>query len=127
MPIVSISLNDEILENMDKIQKDLGFSGRSEVIRAGVRMLIADSKEKEELIGETRAILLLTRDKKAESVTSRIKHKFVNITKTQIIDHVREDKFLEIFVLDGDADAIKEMYRQFITSRKMEYIKLIIA
>lgn len=127
MPIVSISLNEEILLNIDKIQKDLGFSGRSEVIRAGVRMLIADSKDKEELIGEIRAILLLTHNKKAESDTSKIKHRFVDITKTQIFDHVREDKFLEIFVLDGDADTIKEMYRQFITSRKMDYIKLIIA
>ena len=35
MPIVSISLNDEILKQIDALQKNLGFSGRSDAIRAG--------------------------------------------------------------------------------------------
>ena len=39
MPIVSISLNDEILSELDKLQSSMGFSGRSEAIRAGIRHL----------------------------------------------------------------------------------------
>ena len=46
MPIISISLTDEILNEIDKFQQELGFSGRSEVMRAGARMLLADNKEK---------------------------------------------------------------------------------
>ena len=34
MPIVSISLNDEILKQIDNLQKNLGFSGRSDAITA---------------------------------------------------------------------------------------------
>ena len=30
MPIVSISLNDEILQELDKLQGSMGFTGRSE-------------------------------------------------------------------------------------------------
>ena len=36
MTIVSISLNKEILEEIDKLQNTLGFSGRSEIVRAGM-------------------------------------------------------------------------------------------
>jgi len=32
---VSVSLNEDIIENLDKL-KSLGFSGRSEIIRAGI-------------------------------------------------------------------------------------------
>ena len=49
MVIISISLNERILKDIDKLERDLGFSGRSEVIRAGVRLLISEEKEKAKL------------------------------------------------------------------------------
>lgn len=124
--IISISLNEEILKEIDKIRKELGFSGRSEVIRAGLRMLIADSKEKERLSGRLNSILLLIHNQKAEDIVTEIKHKFEEITKTQIHSHLKEDKCLEVFILSGEADKIKELINLFQTSGKMEYIKLII-
>ncbi len=127
MVIVSISLNDKILKEIDRMQRELGFSGRSEVIRAGARMLISESKEKEGLTGKINSALLLIHSQEAEDVVTEIKHRFEDITKTQIHSHLKENKCLEIFVLDGDADRIKEMVRLFQTSRKMEYVKLIIA
>ena len=45
MTIVSISLNDKILEEVDRARNELGFSGRSETIRAGIRMFISETKE----------------------------------------------------------------------------------
>jgi Predicted transcriptional regulators containing the CopG/Arc/MetJ DNA-binding domain and a metal-binding domain len=127
MVIVSVSLNDKILEEIDRIQKELGFSGRSEVIRAGARMLISDNKEKEKLTGKINSILLLIHNQKVEDVVTEIKHRFEDITKTQIHTHLREDKCLEIFVLNGDAGRIKRLVNLFQTSRKMEYVKLIVA
>jgi len=89
-------------------------------------MLIADSKEKERLYGRMNSILLLIHNQKAEDTVTEIKHKFEDITKTQIHSHLKEDKCLEIFILDGEADKIKELVKLFQTSGKMEYIKLII-
>ena len=51
MPIVSISLNDEILKQIDSLQKNLGFSGRSDAIRAGIRSFVSEEKQKEDLSG----------------------------------------------------------------------------
>ena len=127
MAIVSVSLNDKILEEIDRMQKELGFSGRSEVIRAGVRMLVSDNKEKERLTGKINSILLLIHNQKVEDVVTEIKHRFEDITKTQIHTHLREDKCLEIFILNGDAGRIKRLVNLFQTSRKMEYVKLIVA
>jgi len=124
--IISISLNEEILKGIDKIQKELGFSGRSDVIRAGARMLIADSREKENLSGRMNSILLLIHNQKVEDTVTEIKHKFKDITKTQIHSHLKEDKCLEIFILDGEADKIKQLVKLFQTNGKIEYIKLII-
>jgi CopG family nickel-responsive transcriptional regulator len=126
MPVISISLNREILAETDRIQKELRFSGRSEVIRTALRALIANSKEKRALAGRLRAILLLLHHKNAENAVTAIKHEYEEITKSQSHHHLGEEKCLEIFVLDGDAEKIKEMERLFTTSRKMEYVALII-
>jgi CopG family nickel-responsive transcriptional regulator len=127
MPIISVSLNRIMLEELDNIQKELGFSGRSEVIRAGARMLIADKREKEKLTGEINSILLLIHTQNVESVVTGIKHEFEDITNTQIHSHLKGGKCLEIFVLDGDAERIKEFVELFQTSGKMDYMKLIVA
>jgi CopG family nickel-responsive transcriptional regulator len=82
MTIISISLTDDILEEIDKLQKELGFSGRSEVVRAGARMLLADNKEKEALEGGLNSVLLLIHAQKVEDVVTEIKHEFEDIIST---------------------------------------------
>jgi len=59
MPIVSISLTEEILKEVDNLQKTLGFSGRSDAIRAGIRSFVSEEKQKAELSGDVHAILLV--------------------------------------------------------------------
>ena len=127
MAIISISLNEKILEEIDTIQKELGFSGRSEVIRAGARMLIADNKEKERLTGTLNCVLLLIHSQQAEEKVSEIKHEFEDIINTQIHSHMKEGKCLETFLIQGKADRVKYLLNLFQTSDKMEYVKLIVA
>src|SRR5215207_1161910 len=59
LPIISISLNDDIINDIDKLQKNLGFTGRSEIVRAGLRNIIAEQKERDILQGKLAAILLI--------------------------------------------------------------------
>lgn len=126
MPIISISLNEKLLEEIDKIKDEIGFSGRSEVIRASARMLIADNKEKEELSGEINSILVLIHNQEVEDRVTEIKHDFEDIINTQIHSHLKENKCMEIFILDGLADRIKELSKMFQKSRKIDYVKLIV-
>jgi CopG family nickel-responsive transcriptional regulator len=127
MTIISVSLNDGLLEEIDKLQKELGYSGRSEVMRAGARMLIADSKEKEKLEGRLNSVLLLIHAPKVEDTVTAIKHDFEDIINTQIHNHLRGDTCLEVFVLAGDATRIKELVTLFQATGKMDYVKLIVA
>ena len=126
MTIISISLNENILKDIEKIQNDYGYSGRSEVIRAGVRLLISESKDTEKLYGEINSILIVIHNHDSESVVSEIKHDFKDITKTQLHSHFEKEKCLEIFVLQGKAERIREMYRLLNTNKKMDIVKLIV-
>jgi CopG family nickel-responsive transcriptional regulator len=126
MTIISVSLNDKNIEEINRIQKEHGYSGRSEIIRAGLRLLISESKNSEKIFGEIKSILILIHNHDDEGVVSDIKHKFKGVIQTQIHSHFKEDKCLEIFVLEGNAENIKEMVRLLQTSKKMDLIKFLV-
>ena len=126
MTVISISLSSKLLNEIDNLKEEMGFSGRSEVIRASTRMLIADNREKEELRGYMNSILVLIHNKSVEDRVTEIKHDFEDVISTQIHSHLRENKCLELFILDGDAQRMNQLSKMFKTSGKIEYIKLII-
>jgi CopG family nickel-responsive transcriptional regulator len=125
MTIISVSLNEPILKDIERIQYEYGYSGRSEVIRAATRLLLSEHKDIEKIKGELNAILIVIHNHDHETTVSAIKHDFKEITKTQIHSHFEKEQCLEIFVLQGEAKSIKEMTRQFETNRKMDIVKLI--
>jgi len=126
MPIVSISLNDKSLKELDDTQKRLGFSGRSEMIRTATRMLNEDYKQKEGISGDTDAVILVKHDQDVEDRVTEIKHKFNDVITSHLHSHLRNKKCLEIFVVNGGAEKIKELFSMFQTSKNIDYVKLIL-
>jgi CopG family nickel-responsive transcriptional regulator len=66
MTIISVSLSDKLLQEIDELKEEIGYSGRSEVIRTSTRMLIADNQDKKNLTGTINSILTLIHNPKAE-------------------------------------------------------------
>jgi CopG family transcriptional regulator, nickel-responsive regulator len=124
MVIVSVSINEKLLHDIDSIKNEMGFSGRSDVIRASARMLIADNREKSTMTGETDSVLTLIHSQDAEDKVSDIKHDYEDIINTQIHTHLKEHKCLEIFILDGDVQRMYQLAKTFQTTKKMDYVKL---
>ncbi len=124
MAIISISLSDKLLQEIDDFKDEIGYSGRSDVIRASTRMLISDNLEKKNLEGDIDAILILIHPQKVEDKVTEIKHDFEDIIKTQIHSHIKDDKCLEIFIMEGDAKRMNMLTEMFQISGKMEYVKL---
>jgi len=125
MAIVSISLNKEILEEIDKLKSLLGFSGRSEIIRAGIRNLLAEEKEKQDLIGLLHALLLIIHDEKSDDQVTEMRHDYDKLINTHLHSKIDRDRCLEIFLIKGNANDIREMTKKFQTNKKMDHIKLI--
>jgi len=125
MPIVSVSLNDEIIKEMDKIQRELGFSGRSEIMRAGIRQLMAEERDKRNLTGHIYALLLAIHDETSDYEVTEMGHAYDTIIGTHIHNKIDREKCLEIFLLRGDAKEIIEMAKKFRTNRKMDHVKLV--
>ena len=126
MTIISLSLNEAMLQELDSVQKAMGFSGRSEAIRAAIRMLLGEFKE-ESLTGKVKGILLLIHEHEAESLVTNVKHNFLDIIHTQLHDRFKEGKCLELFLLEGEADRVREMTRTFQKTDSIEVTRLVVA
>ena len=122
---MSVSLNDEILTEIDKLQKTLGFSGRSEIVRAGIRNLLADEKDRQNLSGNLFAVLLAIHDEKSDDQVTEMGHGYDKLITTHIHNKIDGDRCLEIFMLKGDAEEIKDMTKKFQSNKKMDHVKLI--
>jgi|SRR3989344_5443223 len=125
--IISLSLDDNLMKEIEGIEKEMQFSGRSELIREGIRALLDDKKSRDALFGEIECILIAVHDEKAEDDITKIKHRYENIIKTQIHNNLKNSKCLEVFVLNGGAGVIRKFSNELQTCRKVSYTKLIVA
>lgn len=125
MPIVSISLNDEILSELDKLQSSMGFSGRSEAIRAGIRTFVSEEKQKADLSGNIHAILLVVHNDEFDHIVSGITHNFEDLITTHLHSKIDREKCMELFVISGDAEKVSTITKDFQRNKNMDTVKLV--
>ena len=125
MTIVSISLNDEILKEIDKLQESMGFSGRSEIIRAGIRTFVQEEKQKSDLQGKQNAILVVVHLDEYDDEVAGIKHDYEDLIRTHLHNKMDGERCMEMFILDGDSKDIQVITKGFQINKKMDTVKLV--
>ena len=124
--IVSISLNKDMIKELDVLQKELGFTGRSEIVRACIRMFVQEEKQKQGMRGDKKAILMVMHDDKFDDQVAGIKHDYEDLIKTHLHNKIDGQRCVELFLLDGDATRIEMVTKGFLTNKKMDNVKLVI-
>ena len=125
MPIVSISLTDEILKEIDTLQKNLGFSGRSDAIRAGIRSFVSEEKQKEDLSGDVNAILLVVHNDEYDNQVTEVKHSYEDLITMHLHSKIEGDKCMELFILKGESELVSDITKNFQINKKMDTVKLV--
>jgi CopG family transcriptional regulator, nickel-responsive regulator len=120
-----VSLNNDIMNEMDKLQKALGFSGRSEIVRAGIRNMLSEEKWRNDLTGVLHSLLLVIHDEKSDDEISNMRHSYDRLINTHLHSKIDRNRCLEIFLLRGEAEEIRYMTKDFQTNKKMDNVRLI--
>jgi len=125
MVVVSVSLSEKLLEEIDALRDELGFSGRSDVIRVDARMLIDEKKNLSGFNGEINAVLFLIHPRRVEDLVTQIKHDYEDIIGTQLHSHLKDGNCLELFIIEGESARVRELAERFLACGKMKHIKLV--
>lgn len=124
--IISMSLSADTLEELDKLQHEMGFDGRSEAIRAGLRLLKAEHREQGKLSGTVHAALLLVYpDEKSVAITA-IRHRYQELVKSQMHNHIGKHQCLEMFVLEGEAKKVQALAHDCQREKGITLVKLLL-
>ncbi len=127
MPIVSVSLTDRNMEMLEKIQETLGLAGRSEAIRVCLRSAETEARERESLAGDIEGVLIIVHDSHTSPGLDDARHEFQELITTQIHSHLSDHKCLEVFIIRGRAEMVKEMLSVFQRDDKLEYVKFVLS
>jgi CopG family transcriptional regulator, nickel-responsive regulator len=115
-----------MLAEMDKIQKSYGFSGRSEIVRAGIRSLLSEERERNVITGFIHALFLATHDERSDEQVTEIRHTYDKLITTHLHSKIDTDRCLEVFLLKGNAADIADMTKKFHANKNMDNIKLVV-
>jgi CopG family nickel-responsive transcriptional regulator len=124
---VSISLSDEDLQALNRLQTKGGFANRSELIRQALRTLADEVQDIETLSGETSAVLTIVYGKKGKGIESN----FLLHRQTQLIDallhsHTINGECIEVIVVNGPAKEIRDLVKLLKGNRKIQTVKVAI-
>jgi CopG family transcriptional regulator, nickel-responsive regulator len=126
MTIVSLSFPDQMVKDLDQIRDTGGFAGRSELVRAAIRLLVEDRKEKDSLLGHVNAVIVVTHDESNEAPITKLKHEFEDIVKTHIHNKISHSNCVELFLVEGEGKKVASMTKAFQREEKMKSVKLIV-
>ncbi|MCC6013691.1 MAG: ribbon-helix-helix protein, CopG family [Candidatus Verstraetearchaeota archaeon] len=117
--IISISLPDDLLEELDKILSKEWYVSRSEALRHAIRKYIYEYKDLEKIEGEVIATLTILYEKFSEE---DIRHKFMDIIVAFIHVHINNNKCLEVMVVKGNAEKLRKMISELKARKNIENI-----
>lgn len=125
MGIVSISLNDDNLAALDRIQKTYGLSGRSEAVRTAINAALAEIRELEAMDGPVEGVLIIVRGNHADPWMSIIQARYEACIKTQMHSHLKNHKCLEVMVVCCDSSVLSDMMKEIQVQGKADYVKFV--
>ena len=122
MPIVSVSIPDRLLKELDDSLERRGFANRSEVLRQAVRFFIEEGRSLE-VEGEVVAVVTVVYEK-ARGSRLLTQHEHEGLLLTFLHTHVDEDSCLEVLVLKGSARAVRRLTDSIRMDGRVRQVKV---
>jgi CopG family nickel-responsive transcriptional regulator len=109
LTIISLSVPEVLLEQVDSTIAQRGFASRSEIIRQALRLFLKEDVQIENLEGEiTATITIIYREKADRKRLLDTQHVYSGLVSTFLHAHVHEGFCLEVIILKGQARTIRK-------------------
>jgi CopG family transcriptional regulator, nickel-responsive regulator len=122
--IISLSLPNELLEQLDKILGEDRSANRSEIVRQAVRMYLTQYNELEEIKGNVIATITVLYEKAEENKELfKLQHEFDDMITAYLHAHLSETSCLEVMVVKGDSERLRSLIDGLKGNKPVKQIK----
>lgn len=124
MSIISLSLPNELLEELDTILGEDRGANRSEVVRQAVRMYLTQYNELEKINGKIIATITVLYEKAEENKELfKLQHEFDDMITAYLHAHLSETSCLEVMVVKGDSERLRSLIDGLKANKPVKQIK----
>ncbi|MBM5804513.1 MAG: CopG family ribbon-helix-helix protein [Candidatus Verstraetearchaeota archaeon] len=123
MVVVSLSIPDELLRELDTILGGERYASRSEVVRQAVHKYIMEYRELERLKGDIIATITVLHEKTGKNEDLQLQHEFGDIVTQYLHSHLTERSCLEVMVVKGSSKRLKDLIDGLKANRHVKQLK----
>lgn len=124
---ISMSLPKKLLSDFDEVLKDREYNSRSKGIRDAIKDYIVRYQWMKEVEGERMGIISVIYDHHYTDILgdlTDIQHTFRDEINSTMHIHMTEKNCLEVIVVKGDANQIRDLTEQLMRLKGVEHVKL---
>ncbi|MGQ9719427.1 MAG: CopG family ribbon-helix-helix protein [Nitrososphaerales archaeon] len=127
MSIISLSLPEPLLERLDLWAKEVGFTSRSDAIRASLRASLIDYESAKNLKGKAEATITVSYDGENEQKIADAKHEFNDIIISTIHAHTKDDnRCIDVMVVEGKVERVKGLADRLSATKYIRIVKTVL-
>ncbi len=126
---VSLTLPEDLLNELDRSLKAQRYASRSEAVRDALRDFLASYRWRSELKGEQLGAILVMYEHDIRGLTDAlmdIQHENTNLISAVQHLHVDAKNCLEILIVRGSADKIRQLVNRLGALRGVKQAKLVV-
>lgn len=123
MGVVSISLPDSLIAELDEAIQADGYKGRSEYLRAAVRHYLQDRQRPEG--SHVHGSITIVYHHGKEARISDIRHAFHDVVLSMMHTHCEPETCMDVLIVGGPADRIRALTEALERDRDVERARLV--
>ena len=124
MSIISLSLPNELLEQLDTILCQDRSATRSEVVRQAVRLYLTQYNEIRKIKGNIIATITVLYEKAEENKELfKLQHEFDDMITAYLHAHLSETSCLEVMVVKGSSERLRSLIDGLKANKPVKQIK----
>jgi len=125
MTIISLSIPDSLVEQIDQTMKEKGFVSRSEIARQALRLYLTEDLKIEDVEGEAVAtITLIYRETADRRRLLETQHVYGGLVSTFLHTHIHHGFCIEVIILKGEALLIRKFVDRLRQNQEITQIKV---
>ncbi len=125
MTIISLSIPETLLDQVDSTIKEKGFASRSEITRQALRLFLKKDVQIESREGEIVATAtIIYKEKANRERLLDTQHVYSGLVSTFLHTHIHEGYCLEVLILKGLAQTIRKFTDKLRTNEQITQINI---
>jgi CopG family nickel-responsive transcriptional regulator len=124
-----MSLTSELLNRLDRLVDEKGYSSRSEAIRDAVRQYLSDYELSRFTSGNITATITIVSEHEFHDIDekiTRLRHEHDRIVTGNMHLHLSDHLCLEVFITKGDADEIMHFIGRIRALKNIQQVRFTI-